>query len=191
MSKELMREMLEFLEGGDFAYPTKLATDLREELAKPDFWEGYVPEPVGAVGSFIKSESPLGCNGPTGPAQQDSTCNNTLRAEGKGYPRTCRKCGKGPCIADRVQPEQRPPDAIPDAFNEWWNADYDDTGKPYRKDSSAYWAWSGWKAASKQPEEQQSWISLTKEEIDSALSKYQNWYDFAAHLENILKEKNQ
>jgi hypothetical protein len=46
MSKELMREMLEFLEGGDFAYPTKLATDLREELAKPDFWEGYVPEPV-------------------------------------------------------------------------------------------------------------------------------------------------
>ena len=41
-----------------------------------------------------------------------------------------------------------------------------------------------------QPEEQQSWVSLTKEEIDSALSKYQNWYDFAAHLENILKEKN-
>ena len=24
-------------------------------------------------------------------AQPDSTCNNTLRAEGKGYPRTCRK----------------------------------------------------------------------------------------------------
>jgi hypothetical protein len=40
--------------------------------------------------------------------QQDSTCNNTLRAEGKGYPRTCRKCGKGPCIADRVQPAQEP-----------------------------------------------------------------------------------
>ena len=41
-------------------------------------------------------------------AQPDSTCNKTLRAEGKGYPRTCRKCGKGPCIADRVQPEQEP-----------------------------------------------------------------------------------
>jgi hypothetical protein len=38
--------------------------------------------------------------------KQDSTCNKTLRAEGKGYPRTCMKCGKGPCIADRVQPEQ-------------------------------------------------------------------------------------
>jgi hypothetical protein len=37
---------------------------------------------------------------------QDSTCNNTLRAQGKAYPRTCKKCGFGPCIADRVQPEQ-------------------------------------------------------------------------------------
>jgi hypothetical protein len=84
--------------------------------------------------------------------KQDSTCNKTLRAEGKGYPRTCMKCGKGPCIADRVQPEQGQWDAIPDAFNEWWDADYDDTGNPYRKDSPAYWAWSGWKAASKQPD---------------------------------------
>jgi len=29
---------------------------------------------------------------------QDSTCRETLRAQGKAYPRTCRKCGKGPCI---------------------------------------------------------------------------------------------
>jgi hypothetical protein len=82
--------------------------------------------------------------------KQDSTCNKTLRAEGKGYPRTCRKCGKGPCIADRVQPEQKQWDAIPDAFNDWWDADYDDTGNPYRKDSPAYWAWSGWSAANKE-----------------------------------------
>ena len=39
--------------------------------------------------------------------------------------------------------------------------------------------------------DERPWQGLTKEEIDSALSKYQNWYDFAAHLENILKEKNQ
>ena len=50
--------------------------------------------------------------------------------------------------------EQAQWDAIPDAFNEWWDADYDDTGNPYRKDSPAYWAWSGWKAASKQPEQE-------------------------------------
>jgi hypothetical protein len=30
---------------------------------------------------------------------QDSTCNNSLREQGKAYPRTCRKCGKGPCVA--------------------------------------------------------------------------------------------
>jgi hypothetical protein len=44
-----------------------------EEMST-DFWEGYEPEP-------------------------DSTCNNTLRTQGKAYPRTCKKCGLGPCIA--------------------------------------------------------------------------------------------
>jgi hypothetical protein len=35
---------------------------------------------------------------------QDSTCNETLRAQGKAYPRTCRKCGLGPCIGAPKQP---------------------------------------------------------------------------------------
>jgi hypothetical protein len=43
---------------------------------------------------------------------------------------------------------------MPDAFNEWWDADYDDAGNAYCKDSPAYWAWAGWKAASKQPEQE-------------------------------------
>lgn len=112
------------------------------------WWDGdkLMAEPIDPATVYKENEV----------AQPDSTCNRTLRAEGKGYPRTCRKCGKGPCIADRVQPEQEQWDAIPDAFNEWWNADYDDTGNPYRKDSPAYWAWSGWKAASKQPEQEPS-----------------------------------
>ena len=29
---------------------------------------------------------------------QDSTCNETLRGQGKAYPRTCKKCGLGPCV---------------------------------------------------------------------------------------------
>ena len=41
-------------------------------------------------------------------------------------------------------------DAIPQAFNDWWDADYDDTGNPYSKDSPAYWAWAGWSAAIKE-----------------------------------------
>ena len=63
-----------------------------------------------------------------------------------------------------AQPEQEQWDAIPAAFNEWWNADYDDTGNPYRKDNPAYWAWSGWKAASKQPEQEPvAWMVYTQE----------------------------
>ena len=32
------------------------------------------------------------------PAQQDNTCSNTLRIQGKAYPRTCKKCGLGHCV---------------------------------------------------------------------------------------------
>jgi hypothetical protein len=42
---------------------------------------------------------------------QDSTCNETLRAQGKAYPRTCRKCGKGPCIGA--------PKQLPAAQRQW------------------------------------------------------------------------
>tara|TARA_R110000822_G_scaffold35007_9_gene98889 strand:+ start:93 stop:806 length:714 start_codon:yes stop_codon:yes gene_type:complete len=31
--------------------------------------------------------------------EQDSTCSTTLRLQNKPYPRTCKKCGLGPCIA--------------------------------------------------------------------------------------------
>jgi hypothetical protein len=41
------------------------------------------------------------------------------------------------------------------------------------------------------PKQKRPWVGLTREEINSALGKYSNWYNFAAHLENILKEKNQ
>ena len=142
------------------------------------------------------------------PAQQDSTCSNALRAQGKAYPRTCKKCGLGPCVElaqqalDKMaenaleQPAQKcsypycgcnskawckvernealnkmaenarelgldyepdipfgdnnpglPWDEVPQAFNDWWNADYDPTGNPFEKDTHAYWAWAGWKAA--------------------------------------------
>ena len=40
-------------------------------------------------------------------------------------------------------------DNIPQAFNEWWDADYDDSTNPFRLNSPAYWAWSGWSAATK------------------------------------------
>ena len=53
MSKELMKLALEALEMCEVPWTgtldhnlTEAITALREELAKPDFWEGYVPEPV-------------------------------------------------------------------------------------------------------------------------------------------------
>ena len=39
---------------------------------------------------------------------QDSTCNNTLRAQGKAYPRTCKKCGLGPRIGEPIKPAPVP-----------------------------------------------------------------------------------
>jgi hypothetical protein len=39
---------------------------------------------------------------------QDSTCNENLRAQDKAYPRTCKKCGKGPCIGAPKQPPSQP-----------------------------------------------------------------------------------
>jgi nitroreductase len=60
---------------------------------------------------------------------QDSTCSETLRAQGKAYPRTCRKCGLGPCIGAPKQPPAVP--APPECQTEaektafafgWWKA---------------------------------------------------------------------
>jgi len=43
-----------------------------------------------------------------GQSEAGSTCNDALRLQGKPYPRTCKKCGLGPCIgkpAPAAQPE--------------------------------------------------------------------------------------
>jgi hypothetical protein len=38
-------------------------------------------------------------------------------------------------------------DTPSEAFNDWWDSDYDDSTNPYERDSFAYWAWAGWQAA--------------------------------------------
>jgi hypothetical protein len=51
---------------------------------------------------------------------QDSTCNETLRAQDKAYPRTCKKCGKGPCIGAPKQPPSQPaPVQEPWKYRRW------------------------------------------------------------------------
>jgi len=51
-----------------------------------DYW-GSLGEGTYTVHA-AKSEAP----------SHNSTCNETLRAQGKAYPRTCKKCGFGPCV---------------------------------------------------------------------------------------------
>ena len=38
-------------------------------------------------------------------------------------------------------------DTPSEAFNDWWNGEYDGSTNPYEKDTFAYWAWAGWQAA--------------------------------------------
>lgn len=61
----------------------------------------------------------------------ESTCSETLRQQGKPYPRTCRKCGLGPCIGKPVttQPAQA---GEPDAYlhdDGFWTAAKTDAGR--------------------------------------------------------------
>ena len=53
------------------------------------------------------------------------------------------------------QTEQKPVQKIWDTpsekFNNWWNAEYDDSANPFEVDTFAYWAWAGWQAALAQP----------------------------------------
>ena len=75
-----------------------------------------------------------------------------------------------------------------DNFNEWWNGDYEDPANPFEKDSGAYWAWAGWKAA------QRPWQGLTDgdwEHIDNKKGTSLDTFDQgAAWAQARLKELN-
>jgi hypothetical protein len=50
-------------------------------------------------------------------------------------------------------------DTPSEAFNAWWNGEYDDSTNPFTKDTFAYWAWAGWQAALAQPvQEPDEWF---------------------------------
>jgi hypothetical protein len=42
-------------------------------------------------------------------------------------------------------------DTPSEAFNDWWDGEYDDSANPFTKHSLAYWAFAGWQAALAQP----------------------------------------
>ena len=107
-------------------------------------------------------------------------------------------------------------DTPSEAFNEWWNGEYDDSTNPFTKHSLAYWAFAGWQAALAQPAQepwpeepvghmaggvqppQRPWVGLTDEEVEL----YWDWEDFqigagrstilemVRDIEAKLKDKN-
>jgi hypothetical protein len=114
---------------------------------------------------------------------QDSTCNETLRAQGKAYPRTCRKCGKGPCIADRVQPEQ--PEQEPVA---WMFTDVEGTEFfEEREDWEGKWT----PLYTTPPAANRQWVGLTNEQKLQAVKEFRDApVALVFHIEAKLKEKN-
>jgi len=107
MSIEIMKQALEALEKLTDTEQTYEALDLgdkaitaiKQALAAP-VQKPYRPLQDNGSQYFGDSWDTL----PTQSAPvQDSTCNETLRAQGKAYPRTCRKCGFGPCIGAKLK----------------------------------------------------------------------------------------
>ena len=109
---------------------------------------------------------------------QDSTCSETLRAQGKAYPRTCRKCGKGPCIGAPKPPPAQPAPA-----------------PGYCKHCKQY------SIEEPLPAAQRQWVGLTDEEIDKTpcelyapdqggMTMEEGLQVYARAIEAKLKEKN-
>jgi len=77
----------------------KLALEAFKEIADEtyDSWTNGAKAKRIAQAMILKLEEALAKQ------EQDSTCNDTLRAQGKSYPRTCKKCGLGPCVGKTKQ----------------------------------------------------------------------------------------
>ena len=50
-------------------------------------------------------------------------------------------------VQEQQQAEPVAWDKPSDNFNDWWDSDRHDNANPFEKDSAAWWAWAGWKAA--------------------------------------------
>ncbi|WP_353247348.1 hypothetical protein [Limnohabitans sp.] len=171
MSKEAMKLALEALQtlhdenmdyltrnklGGEnnqcMVFAREAITALREALAKPDFWEGYVPEP-------------------------DSTCSNTLRIQGKAYPRTCKKCGLGPCVGLAQQALDKKAENARELGLDYEPAQQEPVA--YLCENAVGHKYFRWKKPSStykpialytSPPAQRTWVGLTDEEIEKLIT---------------------
>ena len=187
-------------------------TALREALAKQ-------PAQIAGFDVVIDASIPPDTFRLQQPAQQDSTCNKKLREQGKAYPRTCKKCGLGPCIADRVQPA---PVAKPHEQQEpvvWMYVNKSTHETKFQKHMSDFVDHSLWSEAplygeplanhelhcvcgavwcgdemvhlpDKRPPASKPWVGLTDEEV-IIMSRYDLEYAaLIGEVQRKLKEKN-
>ena len=87
-----------------------------------------------------------------------------------------------------------PWDEVPQAFNDWWNADYDPTGNPFEKDTHAYWAWAGWKAAEQPAQHEQPmpvafWPDALTAQDPETLEYILGWNDCRQLMMEMLKRE--
>ena len=113
--------------GGKCIYTTPPAAAVQEPVAwrwmPAPYWKQWVysddGERVEEAKRFMGDGGvqPLYTTPPAAPVQ-DSTCNETLRTQGKAYPRTCKKCGLGPCVGKPTS------DITPPAYDQGWKDGY-------------------------------------------------------------------
>ena len=146
---EALKLALEFLEQGNFVYPTSLATAIKEALAQPE--------------QKYRRGDRLVC------LETDEYCVIHISGTNRQWVKfpdmhigvytneqvdqLFEKLAKETDLAQPEIPMQNNNpglewDKIPKSFDDWWNSDYDPTGNPFQHETPAYWAWAGWKASS-------------------------------------------
>ena len=187
LALDYLNWLIRGLKMDDKSHAHQVAAALREALEEPDFWEGYVPEP-------------------------DNTCNNALRAQGKAYPRTCKKCGLGPCVELAQQALDKKAQNARELGLDYepvcnkdpqgcWNVRCQ-LGKkckntpaqqePVAKDNSNYRLdQPGLDPLYTSPPAQRTWVGLTDEDIDYLCElAYENDEELILTVQAKLKEKN-
>ena len=155
------------------------AMRLGEELSSvgPD---GYYDMTVEQWLAWALDQQPRGKNSLPQPLQEfESTCSETLRAQGKAYPRTCKKCGLGPCIG---KPQQVQEIDWKDQYekqkrrSDMWQAKYEKDIGPIEKAGPV--------------EAQREWVGLTIEEANQLWESTDSDWELMKRTEAKLKEKN-
>ena len=170
-----------------------------------DYERGF----IGGMQKQMQSSVDKAVNRMAQPEQviQDSTCSITLRLQGKPYPRTCKKCGLGPCIAQPMaQPEQEPPKY---SFKAHWEKDgrIGVVGAVVRPDGGVHVLQDTIDPPEQEPTMwerrpdgkigptnalQRTWQGLTNDEIKEYLLKpvERDLLSFTRFIEAKLKQKN-